>query len=202
MNRTLSTQHNTPLQRRIGLGVPLAEFLALALLATPLAHAEDAEQSSPAAEDIEFERIAADDLWPLLETHKGKVILVNFWATWCAPCIHEIPALIRLREKLDPAQFALIAISVDYPSDSEWLVSEFVQTRFPQWNSYLSEEIEDYLMVEELDPAWPGVLPANYLIAPDGKLATTLLGGHTEPQFESAITQLIEQSERQKRMQP
>ena len=55
----------------------------------------------------------ADDLLPLLESHRGKVVLVNFWATWCGPCIHEIPALINLREKLDPSRFALVAISLD-----------------------------------------------------------------------------------------
>ena len=123
----------------------------------------------------------------LLESHRGKVVLVNFWATWCGPCIHEIPALINLREKLDPSRFALVAISLDDQADAAWLVPEFIETRFREWHSYLNGEFEDYLLVEELDPFWPGVMPANYVIGPDGSIVRTLLGGHSEEQFEEAV---------------
>jgi len=45
--------------------------------------------------------------------YRGRVVLVNFWATWCAPCIREMPALARLQAELPVAEFALFAISVD-----------------------------------------------------------------------------------------
>ncbi len=140
-----------------------------------------------------LESIRAEDLRGLLELHQGKVVLVNFWATWCGPCIHEIPALLSLKNRLDPSSFVLMPISLDDPMDSGWLVEEFIQERFPNWYSYLSAEPEDYLMVEELDPHWPGVLPANYLIDAGGNLARTLLGGHTEEKFEEAVHAVMTQ---------
>ena len=194
MNRILSTTHLTPFRRPLAglsLALPALSLLALAPLAAWPAD-EGPELSQPAGEPA-LESIRAEDLSALLERNRGKVILVNFWATWCGPCIHEIPALLNLKNKLSPYSFALIPISVDDPVDSSWLVEEFIQTRFPNWYSYLSAEIEDYLMVEEIDPHWPGVLPANYLIAPDGKLAKTLLGGHTEEKFEEAIRAVMSQ---------
>lgn len=45
--------------------------------------------------------------------YRGKVVLVNYWATWCAPCIREMPSLARLRKQLAAEDFALVAISVD-----------------------------------------------------------------------------------------
>jgi thiol-disulfide isomerase/thioredoxin len=43
----------------------------------------------------------------------GKVLLVNFWATWCGPCKEEMPSLARLQKQLDPAQFALLTVTTD-----------------------------------------------------------------------------------------
>ncbi len=48
-----------------------------------------------------------------LSAYRGKVVLLNFWATWCAPCIREMPSLDRLQQKLGGTSFAVVAVSVD-----------------------------------------------------------------------------------------
>ena len=189
MNPIRSTLNHTPVRC-----AALAAAAALLALASPAAWpADDAADPAENNDAQELEWIRADDLGPLLGSHRGKVVLVNFWATWCGPCIHEIPALISLRERLDPSRFALVAISLDDQADAGWLVPEFIETRFPQWRSYLNGEFEDYLLVEELDPLWPGVLPANYIIGPEGSVVETLLGGHSEEKFERAVREAMKE---------
>ena len=183
MNPIRTTPDHTPFCR-----ASIAAVAACLTLASPAVRpADDTATDATGGDEAALEWVRADDLAPLLEGHRGKVVLVNFWATWCGPCIHEIPALINLREKLAPSRFALVAISLDDQADAAWLVPEFIETRFPAWHSYLNGEFEDYLLVEELDPFWPGVMPANYVIGPDGSVVRTLLGGHSEEQFEEAI---------------
>ncbi len=61
----------------------------------------------------EFEFSDEQGLPLTLHDYQGKILLVNFWATWCAPCVYELPALDRLQEKLGGDDFEVLAISID-----------------------------------------------------------------------------------------
>lgn len=60
-----------------------------------------------------FELKSLDGTPVQLAQLKGKVVVVNFWATWCGPCKEEMPAFERLRQQLDPERFALLTITTD-----------------------------------------------------------------------------------------
>ena len=64
-----------------------------------------------------------------LRDYEGKVVLVNFWATWCGPCRYEIPALVEMSSEYDPEQVAIIGISLDQgpPEHVLPLIGEFVE---------------------------------------------------------------------------
>ena len=99
----------------------------------------------------------------------GQAVLLNFWATWCAPCVREMPALDRLQARLGPEGLSVIALSVDRRG------LEVVE---PFYRRLSIEALDIYL-----DPAnqvarsftVPG-LPTTYLIDPDGQMVGVLAG--------------------------
>jgi peroxiredoxin len=102
-----------------------------------------------------------------LADQRGKMVLVNFWATWCPPCLEEMPAMERLWQKHKDAGFVLVAVSVDAdPKKVVPFVTEHKLT-FPIAFDTKMSVAEKY-----------GVraLPSSFILARDGMLAALALG--------------------------
>ncbi len=113
-----------------------------------------------------------------LKSYSNKVILLNFWATWCPPCKAEIPDLIRLYNQYK-GKFIIIGISVDQTGADT--VREFYK---------------NYKMNYPVIMATSGILqnyggitaiPTSFLISPDGKLIKTIVGYRSKDQYEAEI---------------
>jgi len=154
--------------------------LALLLL-TGVAHATD-----------RITAIDADAFRADLEARKGRVLLVNFWATWCRPCLEEIPALMALEEELGPHGFELVAVSLDSAEDLDTLVVPFMEKWFPEFETFISLERDMDSIVSVVDPYWDEVLPTSYVLARDGSTAKRIQGGSTAEEFAAAITPLLD----------
>jgi len=136
-----------------------------------------------------------------LDALNGRVVLVNFWATWCRSCLEEIPALMELdaefREKgfslvaVSQKGFSLVAVSLDEPDSGDTLVRPFMDKWFPGFTSYLSVERDMDDMVSVVDPAWDEILPTSYLIARDGSVAESIQGKNSVEEFTVKILSLV-----------
>ena len=131
------------------------------------------------------------DLRAALDARKGRVVLVNFWATWCRPCLKELPALLALERDYASRGFELLAVSLDEPADGDAIVWPFLTRWFPTLRSLIRSSTDMDSMVSVLDPAWNEVLPTSYVVDRTGRVPAQLQGGKSAAGFEAAILPLL-----------
>ena len=163
-------------------GVRFNKALQLAAASAVLALA----QLEAAANDA-VTLLEASELSTALEAREGKVVLVNFWATWCRPCLDEIPDLQELEAEFGEQGFELLAVSLDDPWSAEDTVAPFLAKWFPTFSTYLSVENDMDTMVSVIDPAWNEVLPTSYVMGRDGEVAARIQGGSSAEEFAAVV---------------
>jgi glutathione peroxidase-family protein len=125
-----------------------------------------------------------------LADYKGKVILLNFWATWCGPCKVEIPALIDLYDEYKDKGFVVLGISGD--DDAETLRAFSVKdTNGREWRPnypvLVGRDHEDLL--DAFGPLWG--YPTTFIIGRDGSICRKHMGPATKEEFEREIKELL-----------
>ena len=112
-----------------------------------------------------------------LSKFKGKVILLNFWATWCPPCVNEIPELVKLQEKY-AGKFAIVGLSLDEDSAE---VKKF----------YTANKINYPIAMgtAEIQATYGGIpsIPTTFIIDTEGNIVDKIVGGRSYEDFEAAI---------------
>jgi thiol-disulfide isomerase/thioredoxin len=130
--------------------------------------------------------VTAAQFKALLDKERGRVLVVNLWATWCAPCLREIPDLIRLEAELGPQRVRLIGVAVDDPTPGARQVEQFRLQYFPEFRTYARSEGELDELASVIDPAWNEVVPTTYVIDRNGKVHTRIQGKKSLEEFKAA----------------
>jgi thiol-disulfide isomerase/thioredoxin len=125
----------------------------------------------------------------LVNANKGKVLIVNFWATWCAPCREEMPQLLALERRYAPKGVKLVLISADEPGD-ETSVREFLAAQKAPAPWYLKKSANDDQFINSIDPKWSGALPAMFVYDRAGRRVKTFIGETEMKDLEAAIKAL------------
>jgi len=114
-----------------------------------------------------------------LDAYKGKWVLVNFWATWCPPCLEEIPDLIALHDKYSKTRLVVIGVAMDYRDPKQ--VTEFADGMFISYPIVLGNA-KIAAQIGQIEG-----LPTTYLYNPEGKLVASQVGALTKTAVESYI---------------
>jgi thiol-disulfide isomerase/thioredoxin len=121
-----------------------------------------------------------------LASFKGKVLLLNFWATWCGPCKAEIPGFVELQAKYRD-ELTVLGYSVDDDAPKARAFAQEYKINYPILLGEGREDVQD-----AYGPIWG--IPASFLISKDGRVCKKHLGIAPKSVFEKEITALIETS--------
>jgi len=138
-------------------------LFSIAILLPQAARIEPAPARLPVLREVD-----AVELLELVRRTEARAVLVNVWATWCAPCRKEVPSLLRLREELHDRGLRLILVSADFPSDVD-AVRAFLAGYGIDFVTYLKSG-DDTEFVEGLERRWSGNLPASFVFDARGRL--------------------------------
>lgn len=169
--------------------------------ATATAVPANAAAAKPAPKDAAPATVAPAQVAPVqplsaaafagvLQQHRGQVVVLNLWATWCVSCLKEIPDLMALEREFSPRGMKLLAVSMDDPLELG-VVEAFRRQRFPEFSSWIRQEAEMDAFVSPLDPAWNELLPTTYLIGRDGQVLKRLQGKKTLAEFRAELNAVL-----------
>lgn len=104
-----------------------------------------------------------DELKSIIQKEDGKLYVVNFWATWCKPCVEELPGFMVVNEKFkDNPNFQMILVSMDVKKQLETKVKSFIEKNNIGADVYLLDDNKRMNMwIPDVDPSWSGAIPAT-----------------------------------------
>jgi len=143
-----------------------------------------AERGQRAAPPFRLERFGGGSV--VSSELRGKVVMLDFWATWCGPCIAEMPVLLKLASEYEPRGVVFLAASRDDPSIAKVQVGMFIDQRAPalaRYAAFADDGTADAYAVS--------AIPTMVLIDRKGQLHASYLGAASERAWRARIEELL-----------
>ena len=118
-----------------------------------------------AGSGLSITEVTGEDAKNLVKESGARVVLINVWATWCAPCVEEFPDIVRLYRTYRDRGLDLILISADFHGTTK--VEDFLKKQGVDFPTYLKTGKDEDFM-ESLEPQWNGAIPLTILFDSSG----------------------------------
>lgn len=112
--------------------------------------------------------IKFSELENLIHPANDTVVLINFWATWCKPCIEELPDFIELENQLKNTNIKFHYVSLDFKKNIPQSVIPFVEKQLLNKSVFLLDETDYNSWINKVEPSWQGSIPATVIVNQHG----------------------------------
>ena len=100
---------------------------------------------------------------PLLHQQNDTVYVINFWATWCKPCVKELPDFEKIKAEYKDQKVRVILVSLDFPNKYEELLLPFVENKALQCEVIHLTDVDANKWIDKVSPDWSGAIPATVI---------------------------------------
>jgi thiol-disulfide isomerase/thioredoxin len=181
-----------PIRHRRSVFSTFALISALAFCALPPGAMAQAKSKAPGKKPAVADPAIIDvaGYRQILAKQHGKIVLVDFWATWCEPCRELYPIINDLAKQYAPQGLVVIGVSLD--DDGEiTLVRRFLARHQPVFVNYRKRPGKEEEFINGVNPKWSGAIPADFLYDREGYPMITMIGEHSREEIEKAIRAVL-----------
>ena len=126
----------------------------------------------------------------IVEAKNGRVLVVNFWATWCIPCREEMPRLVAAASGFTAKDVAVVLVATDTPKTAV-AVPKFLKEMKVPFVCWQVKSADPQIFIDAADRSWDGTLPYTIVYDRKGAAAARLAGPQTEAAFAGAIRKAL-----------
>lgn len=124
---------------------------------------EKSNEKEIVTSEISVKSYTYNALKPLLEQKDEKTYIINFWATWCGPCVKELPYFEKINADYASKNVEVLLVSLDFPKQVEKKLLPFIAKKNLQSKVVLLDDINEDVWIKAIDSTWSGAIPATLI---------------------------------------
>ena len=124
---------------------------------------QEQKEINPTYSDLELEIYDYDGLKPLINKMDGQVHIVNFWATWCAPCVKELPYFEAVNQNYKDKNVEVLLVSLDFPKNYDSKLKPFMEKHNLKSKVVAFDDTDQNRWIPDIDESWTGAIPATII---------------------------------------
>ena len=122
---------------------------------------------------------------------KDTLYIINFWATWCAPCVHELSEFDALKKRYNGQPVKVLMVSLDFKEDYPYKLSVFLKRKNLTPQVVWLSDTDPNVFIPKIDNSWQGSIPATVIVAPGRQFKQFIEGAITERQISKIVDNVL-----------